>query len=207
MCIMELRASGEFVLAEGLSFPAGEPLVTIQEGDGKRPLFLFPGGYGDESEFLTHAWICQRHLGRDFPMKAFRNRAWRGAAPLRGDLRAMARDCIADMRAVQGAGPWHLVGLCVGSGLAYEVALQLQEAGETVAMLAMGDAPRAGPRGYWRLCRSDSYRGARQWMSNTLFLRLPWLRDAMTASGRRLLMRRLRGALCRAVLRHFPKHR
>ncbi len=179
----------------GLSYPAGDPLVTIQEGDGKRPLFLFPGGYGDESEFLTHAWICQRHLGPDFALKAFRNRSWRGAAPLQADLRTMARDCIADMRRVQGAGPWHLVGLCVGSTLAHEVALQLQESGEEVAMLAMGDAPRSGPRGYWKLCRADSFRGARQWISNTLFLGLPWLRAAMTASGRRVVQQRLLGGL------------
>ena len=175
---------------EGLAFPGNEPLVTIQEGDGRQTLFLFPGGYGDESEFLTHAWICHRHLGPGFSMKAFRNRAWRGAAPLRGNIRAMARDCIEDMRRVQKRGPWHLAGLCVGGNLAFEVALQLQESGEEVALLALGDTMQPGPSAYRNLCLADPFRRRRQWIANSVFLRLPKLHAAMTSRGWRLLARR-----------------
>ncbi len=176
------------VCPEGVSFPGTDPLVTLQEGDPDKTLFVFPGGYGDESEFLTHAWICHRHLGPGYAMKAFRNRAWRGAAPLRPDLRGIAADCIADMRRVQPRGPWHLIGLCVGGNLAFEVALQLQEAGEPVGMLAMADTMISDRWAYPKRCRIQPPPRVRRWIANTMFLGLPWFRPWMTRSGRRLFV-------------------
>ncbi len=176
---------------EGLSFPGTDPLVTLREGDAAKTLFVFPGGYGDESEFLTHAWIAHRHLGPGPAVRAFRNRAWRGAGPLRGDLRGIARDCIADMRRAQPRGPWHLVGLCVGGNLAFEVALQLQEAGDEVAMLAIADTPVPGRTAYRERCLRMPGMGGRHWLANTAFLSLPWLRSWMTSGGRRVSSRRL----------------
>lgn len=183
---------------EGVSFPGTNPLVTLQEGDPARTLFLFPGGYGDESEFLTHAWICRRHLGAGYPMKAFRNRAWRGAGPLRSDLQGIARDCIADMRRVQSKGPWHLVGLCIGGSLAFEVALQLQEAGEEVALLALADTVMPHADSYRERCQHNAGQGERQWLANTFFLAAPGLRPWMTRTGRRVLLRRVTRTLGRS---------
>jgi amino acid adenylation domain-containing protein len=44
------------------------------------------------------------------------------------------------IRSLQDRGPYHLLGLCFGGVVAYEVARQLQTAGETVAMVTIIDA-------------------------------------------------------------------
>jgi len=183
-------------LPEGVVFSGSEPLVTLQKGGGGPTLFVFPGGFGNDSEFLTTAWICRAHLGGDFSVMGFRNRAWRGVSPLRGSLREMAQDCIADMRRIRPGGPWHLAGFCVGGNLAFEVALQLQQAGEEVATLVVCDTSINGPSAYRRhLRREDSTRDLRQWYANSVFLRFSWSGFALTSFGRRLLRQRMLASL------------
>ncbi|WP_369182153.1 non-ribosomal peptide synthase/polyketide synthase [Streptomyces sp. Y1] len=63
---------------------------------------------------------------------------------LPSDMAAMAEDYVAQIRAVQPTGPYHLLGWSLGGLVAHEMAARLQEEGEEVAMLAVLDAyPRA----------------------------------------------------------------
>jgi len=57
---------------------------------------------------------------------------------------AIARQYVRLIREVQPTGPYALLGWCVGGALAFEVARQLTERGETISMLALIDtwAPR-----------------------------------------------------------------
>lgn len=55
------------------------------------------------------------------------------------DVPALARECVAAVRAQQPHGPYHFAGFAFGGVLAYETAQQLMEAGEGVALLAMID--------------------------------------------------------------------
>ena len=55
-------------------------------------------------------------------------------------VEALAARCVALIREVQGTGPYHLVGFSFGGVLAFEVALQLEAAGERVGMLCLLDA-------------------------------------------------------------------
>ena len=57
---------------------------------------------------------------------------------------AIARQYVTLIREVQPNGPYALLGWCVGGALAFEVARQLTESGETISMLALIDtwAPR-----------------------------------------------------------------
>ncbi|MBF6331427.1 non-ribosomal peptide synthetase [Nocardia transvalensis] len=55
---------------------------------------------------------------------------------------AAAEDYVAHIRSVQPQGPYHLLGWSLGGLIAHEIAVQLQAAGERVALLAMMDSYR-----------------------------------------------------------------
>ncbi|MFI5775567.1 amino acid adenylation domain-containing protein [Nocardia sp. NPDC051570] len=51
-----------------------------------------------------------------------------------------AKDYVAQLKSVQPQGPYHLLGWSLGGLIAQEIAVQLQHAGESVALLAMMDS-------------------------------------------------------------------
>ncbi|WNI33919.1 thioesterase domain-containing protein [Streptomyces sp. ITFR-6] len=63
-----------------------------------------------------------------------------GGEPFPESIEEMAAVCVRELRAVQPAGPYHLMGWSFGGNVVQEVAVQLQEAGEQVALLAILDA-------------------------------------------------------------------
>ncbi|GAA3441684.1 amino acid adenylation domain-containing protein [Planomonospora venezuelensis] len=67
--------------------------------------------------------------------------------PLPTSLRELAADYVAQLRQVQPAGPYHLLGWSTGGVIAQEMAVQLRLAGQEVALLAVLDAyPAEGLR-------------------------------------------------------------
>jgi amino acid adenylation domain-containing protein len=156
-------------------------LVPLQSGGSLPPIFVFPGGYGDESELITVAWMSRRHLGPGQPLYALLGPGVDGFRTLAEE----ARDCLVEMRRVHPRGPWFLIGLCVGGNLAFEVAKQAQETGDAVPMLALADCHQPRRFEYLRACLRDPGRGPRQYLMNTLYHRTPWMRGLLTAVGRR----------------------
>ncbi|WP_197526003.1 enterobactin synthase subunit F [Gemmatimonas aurantiaca] len=69
-----------------------------------------------------------------------------GAQP--STLRDMASTYVQRVREIQPAGPYHLAGWSVGGIIAQEMAVQLQEAGAAVGVVALLDAY---PADHWRL--------------------------------------------------------
>jgi thioesterase domain-containing protein len=63
-----------------------------------------------------------------------------GTGELPGSIGELARICLEQIRAVQPAGPYHLLGWSFGGLVAHEMAVQLQAAGEQVAALVLLDA-------------------------------------------------------------------
>lgn len=59
----------------------------------------------------------------------------------------MAAHYVAEIQTVQPHGPYVLGGYCLGGGVAYEMAQQLQGSGEEVAVVVMVDNPRPQPAG------------------------------------------------------------
>ncbi|WP_227982415.1 amino acid adenylation domain-containing protein [Nocardia spumae] len=59
---------------------------------------------------------------------------------------AAAKDYVAHIRSVQPEGPYHLLGWSLGGLIAQEIAVQLQEAGQRVRLLAMMDSYQLGDR-------------------------------------------------------------
>ena len=114
-------------------------LVPIQRGESSvSPLFLVPGGWGGEIEFLVYAELS-RHLAPSLPIWGFKARGAGSAEPPHASVSEMAADYLAELRAIQPHGPYFIAGECVGGVCAYEMACQLQEAGEHMALLMLFD--------------------------------------------------------------------
>lgn len=87
-----------------------------------------------------------RHL-RDRPVYGLQSRALSGGV-LPGSVEEMAADYVRQIRDVQQHGPYHVLGWSFGGRVAFEMAVQLQQAGESVPVLAMLDSapPPREPR-------------------------------------------------------------
>jgi amino acid adenylation domain-containing protein len=114
-------------------------LLPIRRGDASRPpLFLVPGGWGGEIEFLVYAELS-RHMDPGIPIWGLKARgAGTGEAP-HTSVTEMAADYLREIRKLQPSGPYFIAGECVGGICAYEMACQLEEAGEELALLLLFD--------------------------------------------------------------------
>jgi amino acid adenylation domain-containing protein len=97
-------------------------IVPIQTEGSKPPLFVIPGYL-----FYHH---LSRHLGKDQPVYGFE------PVP-KLSTRDAAAFYIGQMREVQSRGPYFIGGYCAGGIIAYEIARQLKDAGESVGLLAL----------------------------------------------------------------------
>ncbi len=106
------------------------------KADGERPpLFAIPGSDGNPGSYVH---FCQLLDGLQ-PLYGLLSRGLDGRSEPLDRVEAIAADHIARMRALQPSGPYFLIGACFGGRVAYEVARQLEAAGERVAFLAMLD--------------------------------------------------------------------
>ncbi|MFD4458849.1 amino acid adenylation domain-containing protein [Nocardia sp. NPDC058480] len=78
------------------------------------------------------------HLDR--PLYGLQSPALSSAEPLPDSIEEWALLYLKEIRAVQAEGPYHLLGWSLGGVIAHAMAVQLQEDGEEVALLAMLDS-------------------------------------------------------------------
>jgi thioesterase domain-containing protein/acyl carrier protein len=79
------------------------------------------------------------HLEADQPVYGLQARGLDGVSPLATTIEAMAVDYIQQMRRVQPNGPYYLLGWSLGGKVVHSMAVQLEQQGETVALLAVLD--------------------------------------------------------------------
>ncbi|MGE5276239.1 MAG: AMP-binding protein [Acidobacteriota bacterium] len=179
-------------LRKTAALPGG--LVRLQRGERPgRPVFLVPGGAGDGEDLLVGARLARR-VDPAVPFFGFRS----GPAP-HPSVEELARRHAARMRAAAPAGPYLLVGECVGGILALEIARRLREQGERVALLALLDTPF--PTRWRRLLHALRWLRA-PWGDN-LWRRARHHRQALRAldrSGRRAYAAEKARAAARALL-------
>ena len=122
---------------------AGSILVPIQAQGGEPPLFLVHPAGGDVLCFAA----LGRHLAPDHPVYGIQSRGLSGSDSPLGRIEEMAALYLEEMKRVQPAGPYHLGGWSLGGLIAWEMARQLRERGEEVALLALLDSSPeiAGP--------------------------------------------------------------
>ena len=111
------------------------PLVEIQPRGSKRPFFCFPGGGGNVLYFYQLA----NHLGLEQPFYGLQPSGLDGKSPVYRRIEEMAADYAKAIQVLQPEGPYLLGGHSFGGRVAFETALQLQQLGQEVAVLAIFD--------------------------------------------------------------------
>jgi thioesterase domain-containing protein len=107
-------------------------LIELKRG-GPRRLFLVHDGEGETLIYLNLA----RRLPDDLAVLAIEPRQIVGVPLAHATIEEMAAFHIEEVRKNQPHGPYLLGGLCAGGVIAYEMAVQLIRAGETVTLLAL----------------------------------------------------------------------
>lgn len=165
-------------------------LVPIQPTGTKPPLFFVHAHTGDVIGYhdLAH------HLGPDQPLYGLRAQGLdSGLSPFKR-LAEMAAHYIQEIKSVQPDGPYYIGGYCMGGVVAQEMAHQLQNAGDEVALLVMVagahvDYPRYRPE----LSRtSQAFCRLYDWLERTVMTLLESKRKRQYMANR---INRLKGYL------------
>ena len=107
-------------------------IVPIQPKGSKPPLFCIRGG--------PRFRLMAQQLGPDQPLLGLDLPFTEGAKlPVPYRMEDIAALLVQALREAQPHGPYYLAGLCVNGVLAYEVARQLRDEGDEVALLALLD--------------------------------------------------------------------
>ncbi len=109
------------------------PLQTVQAGGSKRPFFFL---HGDWTGGAFYCFALARALGPEQPFFVLEPYKFTGLSAL-PSLEAIAAAHIESLRALQPQGPYLLGGNCNGGLLAYEMARQLEAAGDRVDLLSL----------------------------------------------------------------------
>jgi aspartate racemase len=112
---------------------AGRSMVAIQRAGSRPPIFGLPGVDGGVLGYHTLA----RLLGADQPFYGLQSRGLDGLGRPQTRIEDIAATCVREIRGLQSAGPYHLIGMCMGGVVAWEIARQLREAEQEVGLLAL----------------------------------------------------------------------
>ncbi|MEL7399620.1 MAG: thioesterase domain-containing protein, partial [Pseudomonadota bacterium] len=111
-------------------------LFPLRLGRVQPPLFLVHDVDGDTGLYIHLA----RRMKGDRAIYAIQPQGTEDVPLAQSRISEMAHYCIEQMRQVQPAGPYLIGGLCAGGVIAFEAALQLEQAGEKVALTLL-DSP------------------------------------------------------------------
>ena len=119
---------------------APRDLVGVNTGGHERPLFGVCGRYG----YALRLLLVGRQLGADQPFYALQppGMDWEGAGCR--TIPAMAAHYVTRVKTVQAEGPYRLLGTSFGGLVAFEMARQLQAAGERIELLVVVDTQPSG---------------------------------------------------------------
>ncbi len=138
--LAEFRTPAALASAVRSTGAVGDLLVPIRVTGGCLPLFVVHAIEGD----VFFAQQLSEVVAPEVPMYGLRSEGWDGEAPRLRTTRQLAAHYVDLIRTVQPEGPYHLYGWSVGGLFAFEVACQLEAAGATVALLAVGDTSAPG---------------------------------------------------------------
>ncbi len=119
---------------------AFEVILPLRSQGHHSPLFCIHPGGGLSWSYCG----LMKHLGPDYPIYGVQARGLARPESLPRTLEQMAADYADQIRKVQPAGPYHLLGWSVGGLVAHAVATELQQRGEQTALLVILDAYPVG---------------------------------------------------------------
>ncbi|UAW64946.2 non-ribosomal peptide synthase/polyketide synthase [Mycoavidus sp. HKI] len=121
---------------EGVQGDSFDVLFPIQPKGTRPPLFCVHSAAG-----LSWSYIgLSKHLDMDQPIYGLQARGLNGAGAPAETIDAMASDYIKQIRRIQPNGPYYLLGWSFGGHVAHNIATQLEQQGEKVALLAFLDS-------------------------------------------------------------------
>jgi thioesterase domain-containing protein/acyl carrier protein len=147
------------------------PVVAVQSGGSLTPVFFL---HGDFVEGGLYCVKMARHLGQDRPFYAIDPHGVHDAPP--HSIEEMASARIELIRQIRPKGPYILGGFCNGGLVAFEMARQLETAGESVSSLILLSADGSNAEFSWleRLIALLPGPGDRKFRS---FLKWRWQRQ------------------------------
>ncbi|QIQ06480.1 non-ribosomal peptide synthase/polyketide synthase [Streptomyces liangshanensis] len=135
---MLMQAPSVAGLAHRLSLPATRDslrtLLPIRTHGNRPPLFCVHPRSGLSWCFAPLAGFVPAGI----PLYGLQARDADASGGLPGSIREMAEEYVRELRTVQPSGPYHLLGWSMGGRVAQEMAVQLQEDGQHVALVIMG---------------------------------------------------------------------
>ena len=124
------------------SAQAADPcVVRIRDGALREPFFLL---HGINGEVLAYGPLAA-HLDAAQPVFGIQAEDLERDEVTPITLEAVAGRCVLAIQSVQPSGPYRLGGHCAGALLAFEVARQLTDRGQVVALLAIIDYEMSAP--------------------------------------------------------------
>jgi len=131
--VLPLRTRGN---PDAPAVTALDPVLPLRTRGTLDPLFCLAPVSGLAWGFAG----LTRHLDAERPLYGLQSRGLLPGVPLARSLAEAVAETTARIRAIQPRGPYHLLGYSFGGALAHGVAVALQAAGESVALLAVLDA-------------------------------------------------------------------
>ena len=110
-------------------------LIPIKDDGDWPPLFAIPGSGGNPVGYVH----LGRLLDRRQPLIGIESRGLDGSSSPLTRVEDIAADNVGAIRELQPSGPYYLAGACYGARVAYEMARQLEAAGERIGLLLMLD--------------------------------------------------------------------
>ncbi|WUI70062.1 amino acid adenylation domain-containing protein [Nocardia sp. NBC_00403] len=128
---VERRRGGQ--VADDSAF---DVLLPLRQSGSLEPLFCIHPVGGLSWSFAGLA----AHVDRERPIYGLQSPSLGSDEALPNSIEDWARRYIKEIRSVQPQGPYHLLGWSLGGVIAHAIAVQLQDEGEQVGLLAMMDS-------------------------------------------------------------------
>ncbi|MEN8215020.1 MAG: amino acid adenylation domain-containing protein [Pseudomonadota bacterium] len=110
-------------------------LIPIQPQGRSKPLFCLPGAGGN----VIYLHSLATNLGKDQPCYGLQPPGLDGKSITPDTIEVLATNHINELQKVQPQGPYYIAGHSFGGKVAFELARQLEQRGETVALLVILD--------------------------------------------------------------------
>jgi thioesterase domain-containing protein len=167
--------------------PVRSSLVPIQPS-GTGPVLYGVPPDGDAFCYVP----LSRQLGPSQPLFAFEAPGVDGIKTPLASIQALATHYLTDLRAFQPKGPYYISGFCLGGIVAFELARQLREQGQDVALLALIESPSPEglrnchrPTSFYRRRRDEIFEEVRKLSGQPWLTRVALVRSRLTRALRR----------------------